>query len=223
MVELTDAHPPVSDVVSIPNGTNVLVSGPVMTGKRRVMNSLLASGDAADRGTTVVTTRKPGDAVEREIRSLAPVPEEMLTIVDCVSRSGNLGRVVSSGTRRYISDPGDLTGIGIALTEFMRRFYERNCDARVGLHVLSTLVMYVDFKRVFQFLHVVTGRIAASGFSGVFTLDEGIVSDREESVLFQPFDAVLQLRERETPEIRVRGDDFGPRRWTPVSLDAPRQ
>lgn len=219
MVELTDNNA-VSDLVSIPAGTSLLVTGPVMTGKRRIMNSLLASGDPTERGTAIVTTRKPGNTIEREFRSLADVPDEKFSVVDCVSRSGGFGFTETTPSRRYISDPGDLTGIGIAMTEFMRRFYDHGCDARIGLHTLSTMLMYVDLKRVFQFLHVVTGRIATSGFSGVFVLDDDIVSEREETIMLQPFDAVVEVREEERTELRVRGADFGPSRWTPVGFDA---
>ncbi|WP_310930174.1 DUF7504 family protein [Halogeometricum luteum] len=219
MVELTDGAS-VSDLVSIPAGRSLLVTGPVMTGKRRIMNSLLAAGDPAARGTAIVTTRKPGDTIEREFRSLADVPDGQFSVVDCVSRSGGFGLAEAAPGRRYISDPGDLTGIGIAMTEFMRRFHEEGRDARIGLHTLSTMLMYVDLKRVFQFLHVVTGRIATSGFSGVFVLDDNVVSEREEMIMLQPFDAVMEVREDERTELRVRGADFGPRAWTPVRFDA---
>ncbi|WP_342712130.1 RAD55 family ATPase [Halogeometricum limi] len=207
-----------SDILSIPAGTSVLVTGPVMTSKRRLMYALLAAGDAASRGTTVVTTRKPAHVVEREFRSFADVSSERLTVVDCLSHGG-FGDDEGGPMRRFVSSPGDLTGIGIALTEFMRRYHDEGIAARIGLHSLSTMLMYSDLKRVFQFLHVVTGRIAALEFTGVFVLDEKVVSERDESILLQAFDAVVEVRQRETLEVRVRGADYGPRAWTPVSID----
>lgn len=200
-------------------GTSVLVTGPVMTGKRRLMHSLLAQGSPNDRGTIVVTTRKNATRTVRDFERVAgSVDDDRLAIVDCVGDSHGFGRRRPTPNVQHVSDPGDLTGIGIGVTKFMRRYYEEGGDARLGLHSLSTMLMYSDLRRVFQFLHVMTGRISSSGFAGVFTLDDTVPDDTDVSILRQPFDALVEVRETAdgTREVRTRGLNIGPRQWTPV-------
>jgi len=207
------------DASAIPDGSNVLVVGPAMTGKRRLLHGVLAADGADDRATAFVTTRKGGETVESEYRVVHPDVAEF-AVVDCVSRQRGFGSAAESDTRRLVSSAGDLTGIGIGVTDFMRRFYGSDdvASASVGMHTLSTLLMYADIRRVYQFLHVLTGRVESSGFRGGFVIDTP-VPDSSLGVLKQPFDGVVEVREVDESgerEYRVRGlpDDAGPRRWT---------
>jgi hypothetical protein len=206
----------VLDAEEIESGTNLLVSGSAMSGKHELVLSLLAAGEAD--GSVFVTTRKDAVASERDFERLSKGSQSEFSVVDCVSRSAGFDRPTETPGRVYVSDPGDLTGIGIAATKFLRQFYTQDVPARLGVHSVSTMLMYADVKRVFRFLHVLTGRISSSGFIGVFALDD-TVDEREQSVLRQPFDGVVELRETdEGRELRCRGADVGPRSWTPVNL-----
>jgi len=121
---------------------------------------------------------------------------------------------------RYVSHPGDLTEIGIRLTGFMQRLHGDPAvtGAGIGLHTLSTTLMYADLSRVFQFVHVLTGRIESSGFVGAFVLDTPTAGNAE-AILSGAFDAKLEVREADdesgTRQVRGRGTDIAPRRWTP--------
>lgn len=198
---------------ALTSGMNVLVTGPVMTGKRRLLFSLLARASAPEDGAILTTTRKPGETVVQEFTTVDPADRavERLRVIDCVGqRNGH----EPGWTRRFASDPGDLTGIGIGLTEFMREFHREERDAVVGLHSLSTILMYADLRRVFQFLHVITGRISNTGFTGGFVLD-GATDEEDTAILRQPFDAMLEIRETEDGrQLRARGADIAPRSWT---------
>ncbi|AFK20623.1 hypothetical protein HFX_2959 [Haloferax mediterranei ATCC 33500] len=204
---------------SLPDTGSVLIAGPTMTKKRRLMLSMLAEKEHENAGTVVVTTKKPAPTIAQELEHLTGVSPEQFEVIDTTSVADLLDQRTTADNLRYVSSPGDLTGIGIHLTEALREHYEASQSAQVGLHVLSTLVMYADMKRLFQFLHVITGRIAATGFSGVFTLDTGFVDERELALLKQPFDGIVETRETDgDPEYRVRGLDDGPQSWTPLRL-----
>ncbi len=200
-------------------GTSVLIAGPPMTGKRELMYELLAGDGGADRGTTVVTTRKGADTVRREYGESDPdLPADRLFVVDCVSRQrGDGGR--GTDRTRFVSHPGDLTEIGIRVTEFMRRLHTDPSvgTAGVGFHTLSTTLMYADLSRVFQFLHVLTGRVSSSGFVGAFVLDTPTTGNAR-AILSGAFDALLEVREADdaegTRQVRARGADVAPRSWT---------
>ncbi|WP_224448307.1 DUF7504 family protein [Haloprofundus salilacus] len=204
--------------VSVEPETSLLITGPTLTGKRRLMYRLLAAAsDVRRKRTTILaTTRKRADTIEQEYESVGGgTAAAELSIVDCVGRLGGFDHDRTRPNYRYVSSPGDLTGVGIAVTEFMRRQYEAGAEARVGVHSLSTMLMYTELRRLFQFLHVLTGRIANCGFTGVFVVDSDVVDDRDFAILKQPFDAVLELRETDDGrEYRLRGEYEGPRRWT---------
>lgn len=200
-----------------PPGTNLLLAGPPMTRKRRLLTRLLAGSESDAR--VLVTTRADADGIEREYRAVDPsIGDDRLSVVDCVTDQRDSGFApdrAASPTRRYANDPGDLTGIGIGVSEFMRRYHESGLDATLGVHSLSTMLMYADLQRVYRFVHVLTSRTAAVGYRAVYVLDE---SADDPGMIAQPFDGLVAVRDGESgPEVRVRGVDPGPRRWTPVA------
>jgi hypothetical protein len=159
------------DLEELQPGTNVLIAGPAMTGKRQLMLDVV--GSAPDRSAIVVTTKKSADQIRAALGKRQDLTDWELGVVDCVTRQRAAGRVVDSADVRYLSSAADLTGIGIAVSGWMQDRYhdpERR-RTRIGLHSLSTLLMYADLRRVYQFVHVITGRIESSGFAGVFTID----------------------------------------------------
>lgn len=201
------------DLSKLSTGESVLIAGPPMCGKRRILFDLLSDND--DEAAILVTTKRHADRFQRELVSQVPTADSWETrFVDCVSRSRNVRNVRDSEEIKYVSSPGDLTGIGIAASGFMKQFHDRELGARVGLHTLSTLLMYADIQRVFQFSHVMTGRIEAADFVGVFTLDTTHNTEAV-SILQGLFDVFIEVRDApDAPELRVRGSDLGPRTWT---------
>lgn len=194
-------------------GSNVLVAGPAMTGKRRLMLDLL--GGAPDRSVVGVTTKKSAGQLKGEFGEGRDLTDWRLGMVDCVTRQRAVGRVSDTETVRYVASPADLTGIGIATNGWMQDLYhdDDRRRARLGVHSLSTLLMYAGLRRVYQFVHVVAGRVESSGFTGVFTIDTVSADTEALSRLTQLFDAMVEVRD-DPRELRVRGEGFGPRAWT---------
>lgn len=200
---------------SLDPGRTVLIAGPAMTGKRRLMYRLLAS--VADDFAAFVTTKLDADRLAAELTDAWPERDRSVRIVDCVSRQRAVQHLSDTDDRRYVATAGDLTGIGIAVSGFMQDAYHDSDveNAVVGLHSLSTMLMYADLRRVYQFVHVVTGRVESSGFRGVFTLDTPAGDDESVTRLKGLFDGLVEVRETEaTPELRARGEIDGPRTWT---------
>ncbi|NHN60642.1 MULTISPECIES: recombinase RecA [Halorussus] len=199
---------------SLPEGTNVLIAGEPLTRKRAVMLELL---ETPDRAAILATTKLSAARMQESFDRRHDAAAWDLRFVDCASRSRSVNPVRETGTVKYASDPGDLTGIGIDLSGFMQEFYHRD-DAdhvRLGFGSLSPVLMYADLRRVYQFLHVITGRVASSGFAGVFTLDTVGGDDQITRQLTQVFDALVEVRSTaEGQELRVRGGGFGPETWT---------
>jgi hypothetical protein len=187
-----------------------------MTGKRRLLFDLV--GGSASRTGAFVTTKKPADKVAAWFAASRPDAEDWrLSFVDATGTGDRIrpSQVAHLDDLRVVANPGDLTGVGIELSGILRGWHHDDAaDPRVGLHSLSTQLMYADVRRVYQFLHVVTTRIATVDGVGVFTLDVTVNADTHET-LRQLFDARVEVHEADHgPQFRVRGGDFGPRSWT---------
>lgn len=197
----------------IPPGTNILVAGPAMTGKRRVGVDIITG--SASRTACIISTKQSASAVDRSFRAAVEAPEEWdLSIIDCTGRQPGLQGVSTRVTQ--VASPSDLTGIGIALTGLLQEWDHGDVEnPRVQLHSVSTLLMYTNLKRVFRFLHVIGGRLHQSNAVSVFTLDTTSHGGDHYNRLAYLFDAVVEIRESDDGrEFRVRGGDFGPRSWT---------
>jgi KaiC/GvpD/RAD55 family RecA-like ATPase len=189
-------------------GTNILVSGPPMSGKRSLCLDILASGTQKGEGSIIVTTKDGADRVLRDFESRTPYEDRPVAIVDCVTRQQGVGEARDDDRIKYTSSPVDMTGIGIKLSEFLQAFYQnRGIEKnRVMLHSLSTLLMYADLQTVFRFLHVFTGRIQSVDGLGVFAIDDSAHDDQTMNTLKQLFDGIVTTQEDGPPSVRLAGD-----------------
>lgn len=201
---------------SVPRGTNLLISGGAMSGKTDLALAAIRRGVEAGQHAIVVTP----DAGAERIRSAVGSPDR-LQVVDCTGTSGSFE---GTGDVEFVSSPGDLTGIGIGLTKCTQRI---GADAvrgvRIGVLSLSTILRYAGLDSVFNFVHVLTGRIEAAGYLGVFTLaPSGHDVETVETIRAQ-FDGVVELRDAEDGRREARTLGFGgSREWAPFGEKVPR-
>ena len=211
MYDLADVLPE----AEVAPGTNVLVVGPPLTGKRKLALRLLAAGSNRGEGAIIVTTK---DGSERMFSEYADLVDDVdgidLGVVDCVARQQGTPEL-DDGRVTYADSPVDMAGIGIELSAFLDRFsnergIERN---RILLHSLSTLLMYADLQTVFRFLHVFTGRVQSADALGVFVIDSTAHDERTMNILKQLFDLAITVEEGDGDlELRVDGlHDHTPR------------
>ena len=206
---------PVEGVGSVDPGTNVLVSGGPMLGTERLALELLAV-DADDKAIAV-TPDTAGSRLRDDFASVAGEPDP-LRVVDCTGASGS-GSFDDTDDVKYVTSPGDLTGIGMGIVKCTRDMGESVDDGlRLGVLSLSTLLRYSDPDRVFNFLHTVTGRVSAADYLGIATLDPGAHDPQDVNTLSSQFDVVVELREADDVgrEARVVGHHESPRTWQPL-------
>jgi KaiC/GvpD/RAD55 family RecA-like ATPase len=188
-------------------GSNVLISGPPLTGKRRLALEVLATGSNAGDGAIVVTTKDSAKKVLEEYEELVPDPEDVrVGIVDCVTQQRGVEGAPDARVK-YASSPVDMTGIGIQLSEFLQEFYETRgiTRNRVLLHSISTLLMYSNLETVFRFLHVFTGRIQSADALGVYVVDSTAHETQTMNTLKQLFDGIIEVEEEGEPTVRREG------------------
>lgn len=208
---------PDSIISSLDEGTNLLLSGPAMSGKRSFLLELLARGVEDGEGSVLVTSRDPADEVIDDYEETVGPRESYLRVIDCVSSQS--GSTTTGERVRYVSSPGDLTGMGIEFSEIARNAQSAGvADLRVGFDSLSPLLMYVDLQRLFRFLHVFTSQIQSQGWLGVFSIDPESHDEQTINTLRQLFDGVVEVRLTEggDREVRIRGVTGSPTDWVAV-------
>jgi KaiC/GvpD/RAD55 family RecA-like ATPase len=186
-------------------GTNILLTGPPLTGKRSLCLDVLADGVENGEGAIAVTTKDSADRVLKDFASRTPYKGKPMAVVDCVTKQQGVGSVREDDRIKYASSPVDMTGIGIQLSEFLEAFYKDRTikKNRIMLHSLSTLLMYSDLQTVFRFLHVFTGRIQSVDGLGLFCIDSTAHDAQTLNTLKQLFDGVVETDESENLTVRL--------------------
>lgn len=205
---------PVSGFDTVPPGTNILVSGPPMLGKQRLALELLAIRSQTEHAITV-TPDTNGTRLRRAYGSVPNANPDRFHIIDCTGATGK-GSMNDTRAMKYVSSPGDLTGIGMGIVKCTRDIdSEVERGLRLSVLSVSTLVQYANSQRVFNFLHTITGRVSAAEYLGVTTLDPTAHDAQDVNTFTSLFDAVVELREADdgSREIRVVGWPEAPRTW----------
>lgn len=203
---------------SLPPGSTLLLSGG--SGTRALVQSVLVDGIRDGQGAIPVSTDRSGsDWIDEIAAATDGFPGYTVGAIDCQARDDRESTQLANGALQYsVTDPTDLTGIGIGITKCLSRFDDRAVtEARLGLSSLSTILAESDRKTTFKFCHVLASRLQSAGFVGVFAIDSTAHEDRTLQVVKQAFDGEIELRDNGgTREARVRGLAGKKTSWTPV-------
>lgn len=203
---------------SVSPGTSMLVTGPSMVGKDELLFRLLGAGGERGEAGIIMTTDEDGEETLRKISSHGDgIDGSLLAAIDCRAKSGRQEQELDDGGYVYsVSEPSELTGLGIGVTNCFDRMGEADVNrGRMALTSLSTMVRYADRKTVFKFCHVLSQRLDSAGFVGLFTLNSGAHDEQTVQVIKQAFDANIEVRENDGGlETRTLGLDSGPTQWT---------
>jgi len=192
----------------------ILLTGPAMSGKYELLLDFVIEAEDHGEGSLFVTTNESAGGILSDIEDRTGDPPAALRLVDCVSEQQGGGQFAENRVE-YVNSPGDVTGLGIGVTEQLRRFAEGGTERnRVVFHSLSTLLMYSEIETVFRFLHVLTGRIDSVDGIGLFTLDPTTHEEGDVNTLKQLFDGEIELRDGEDGrELQFSGLSNTPDGW----------
>ncbi|MFB6211869.1 MAG: RAD55 family ATPase [Halobacteriales archaeon] len=205
---------PIDGPTQVPTGTNLLIVGEPMTGKRRIALEMLA-GDGHNDGVVIITTETTASDTVEEYCSIAGDDRRRLRVIGA---SGEEGGGPTGPGIETVSSPSDLTGIGISLDKSIEDLEGQVEGLRLGFDSLSTLLAFVDVESVYKFIHVLTTRMANLGSCTICTLNTATVADdRAIGMLKNPFDCVIELRESGTDqEARIVGLEDIDNEWRPL-------
>lgn len=197
---------PFEDFTTIPAGTNVLIAGPAYVGKKELGHELLARAVVNDEDAVAISTDGNAAAVSNAVQRVAEAPvDDSLFVIDC-SRGATSSDNVPAGHVTNLSSPADMTGIGIELAKHDRQRSGTRSGTRVLFDSITTLLQYVDRRRAFQFVDVLTGRFTVDGYLSLFVIDDAAIDDQTVSMFAHEFDAQIKLRESDGGrEIALRG------------------
>lgn len=203
----------------VPAGSTVLVVGPALSGGEELALSLVADSIGTDEAGLFISTNTTGEKLLKTCHRTHGSPSDaQLGIIDCTGQDAS--QPESEIPIRYVSQ-SDLTGISIEYTALHESLAANAADGRIrtGLISLSSLLMYVDLKTVFQFTQTLAGRISTTGGLGVLAIDPTIHDTQDVNTFAQIADGLIELREADDgTELRTQGLPDQPDGWRPVSL-----
>ena len=173
-------------------GTNLLLTGPPLSGKISLGYDLLEAGFDGGGGI-VVSNEHSADRIRAEHEGLFEYGAPF-GVVDCVTKHQGQGTIADTDLVQYASSPEDMTGIGIDFSELLEEFYvNRDLTRNRALFVsVSTLLMYSDLQTVFRFLHVFTSRVENADALGLYVVQSGAHDEQTMNTLSQLFDGVIE-------------------------------
>lgn len=180
------------DDTEVAPGTNILLSGPPLSGKTAIGYELLEAGGRRNEGAIIVSNNQSASRIRTERPELFGY-DAPIGIIDCVTKHQGNGTITDTEFVQYAASPEDMTGVGIKFSELLEQFYAEGTRRTRSLFVsISTLLMYADLQTVFRFLHVFTTRIEDADTLGLFVVQSEAHDPQTMNTLSQLFDGVIQ-------------------------------
>ena len=167
--------------------------------------NLLTLDQPNDESVLWVTyTRSPDACVQDWLSHAGERPRNMRFVsVGETTRSASAAVAASDGTGangelvETLSSPGDLTGLGIKMSEVLKEWSNDGNPTVACFDSLTALLQYADLQTVYKFLHVLTGRFEAANVTAHFHLDPDACDTQTVSTLTSLFDTVVELDDDE--------------------------
>lgn len=188
-----------------PGDSVLLLSSPM---ERTDADYCLAAENAAPPAESnvlsVTLNESADDVAERWVRCAGQLPDQLAVITvgdtnrSAAATDGGSGASGPSGydmSTATVSSPGDLTGLGIKLSQCLSAWGDHGNETTVRFDSLTTLLQFADLKRSFRFIHVLTGRVSSAGAVGYFHLDPGAHDEQTLATVRGLFDVVLERQE----------------------------
>ena len=103
-----------------------------------------------------------------------------------------------------VNSPNDLTGLGIRITEFLTDWEDNDNQTVVCFDSLTALLQYVELETAYEFLHIITGRIAKTDAFAHFHMDPDAHDDQTVEIVTSLMDGVVEVGENDEVSVRSR-------------------
>lgn len=181
---------------------NVLLLGPLLCPADYEVGATLTGGGDGDPFNLLLVTfsQSPDERLQvcRAYQKAVPA-ETRIVGVGSQTRSGSSGTIETrDGTVSVdvVSNPEDLTRVGIKIDQTLNRWDETDRRIVLCFHSLSALLQFVeDERRVFRFLSILRGRIQKSNGHAHYHMEDGAHEESLVALIRPLFDAVIRYDE----------------------------
>ncbi|PSQ49982.1 hypothetical protein BRD15_02490 [Halobacteriales archaeon SW_6_65_15] len=190
----------------VERGDSVLLLAPSLSAAtEEVCLDLLSLDNPNEENVLWVTyTRSPDSCVQDWLSHAGERPANMRFVSVGETMRSASAQARGGGSRRTggetietLSSPGDLTGLGIKLSEVLKEWDDTDGRTVACFDSLTALLQYADLQTVYKFLHVLTGRFEAADVTAHFHLDPDACDSQTTSTLTSLFDTVVELDDGE--------------------------
>lgn len=181
-----------------PIKSNILIHGPPFVGKEIFLNQFIAEGLRWGVPAILVLTRYTTTNARRNLVRFLPKLKEreregLVHYIDAYSRS--VGMIGNNPYAKYLSGPGDLSGIARTIEDLQRSLSQRFFYHRVFVDSLTPILSQVGLDKLMNFLHAVVARNKTYGAVTCFDISAGVHSEGEISAIEGVMDGTLNFRE----------------------------
>lgn len=103
-----------------------------------------------------------------------------------------------------VNSPNDLTGLGIRITEFLTDWQDNGNQTVVCFDSLTALLQYVELDTAYEFLHIITGRMATVDAFVHFHMDPDAHDEQTVEIITSLMDATVETDADGERKIRTR-------------------
>jgi KaiC/GvpD/RAD55 family RecA-like ATPase len=122
-----------------------------------------------DYHVIVITTNQPYEILKRNYEKKG-ILLDRIYFIDTVTKNA-MGRDPQPAKNcRFINNPADLTGIGIAVTEMLKDLEGKKVC--LLFDSISSMLVYMSSQNITKFIHFVTNKLRLLNFAGFFLVVE---------------------------------------------------
>jgi KaiC/GvpD/RAD55 family RecA-like ATPase len=185
-------------------GTNILVKGDSDSGAREVALRLTEAETYRNDGQLLLSADVNG---RRLLDTAATMTDTLdpsrIAVIDCSGIADKEHRF--DQLTAPIGGPGDLMDIEIEFATLYEKLRASGYDrVRIGVFSVSSLLAHSDLPTVSRFIHMLTGRIIATGDLGVFHIDSTLDADVTIEIIEHFCDLTVEVRRRADGEVELR-------------------
>ncbi|MFB6296541.1 MAG: hypothetical protein ABEH66_06870, partial [Halobacteriales archaeon] len=151
----------------------------------------------------VTLTDSPDDWMDEWERSVGPERPAKLSFVSAddgmrsAAAGGGGGALSGNMSVDTVSNPSDLTGLGMHISERLSGWQGDGNQIVVDFDSLTTLLEYAPRESVFKFIHVLKGRVDSADAVAHYHMDPSAHAPQEVSTFKTLVDAVVEVEDGE--------------------------
>jgi len=130
---------------------------------------------AQDKYILVITTNQPYDILRKNYEKNG-IETGKVYFIDTVTKYALGHDHEPVKNCRFITNPADLTAIGIAVTESLNELSGKKVS--LLFDSVNSMLIYISSQNITKFIHFVTNRLRLQDFSGIFlAVEKGLDPD----------------------------------------------